>query len=451
MTGAPVSGRQALLVTEALALPSSGGGGMDTQCHLIALKQLGYHVALAYWREDEAVRTAEPRFKAALAGVALIDLSKRAPPSGLRSGAGEPAGVRVRVLRRLGLDLEAWFGGRRYAAALREVVSELRPEFVMVHTFPALAALSKIPRVPVLFEMEPFPSHLQALSLRYRTLPSRRGLRKLLAVLKCFLMRPILRRQEVALAARSTHIVAMDPGQGAWLGRKLGRPVSTYQAPILDGLTTRQFDRPRKKKVILVGHLRGLLSLCSLEYLAEHLADRLWRELEEPFELHIIGDYELPEWLGRLRSYEHIRFRGRIHDIEPEFRTADVVLSTSTLDFGSSTRVRAALAFGAVLVAHRNSSRGVPELRHEENALLCDTPDDFIRNLRRSFTDRELCERLRRNARKTYEESFSLEAHQRQLARLIDITLDRFRTSQVAPTTHAFPQLSRSAQPHPIS
>jgi glycosyltransferase involved in cell wall biosynthesis len=418
------SHHQAVFVTEAHAPLSHGGGSMSLHCDVMALKEMGYQITLVHWRNYDSPAKSLSNHQNIFKDVTVVDLSQQVPDVQTRDGDSKPLCL-SKILSKFGVvNMYA----NAYADAVEALVNRIKPEIVIVNSYPALVALRKVTAAPILFEMELFPSHLHYLSLIYRVMPGLTGVRKALALARFPVTYVSLKIQEIALAQISTYIAALDPRQAKFTAKKLRRTVSVYRCPVIDQVTNRQFMRHRdKKKIIMVGQLRGLVSLCSFEYLSKHLIDRMRVEIKEPFELHIIGGYELPGRFQHLRDCEGVVFRGHIDDIEPEFRTADVVLSTSTFDFGSSTRLRSALVFGSVLVAHRNSSQGIPELRHEYNALLCETPDDFIHNIQRCFVDQNLCETLGQNARATYEKFFSLEAHRKQMELLIATTLEQYR------------------------
>lgn len=416
----PLSGQQlrtplvshVLFVVNGMAPPTHGGGSMDMWCTLSALQAFGARVTVAFWQDQTPAQWVGPASELRH-GVTCINLGDSTPPTESRGW--------------FGTDLHTFLGGAAYADRLVELVRDLKPDLVFALTFPALSALRKVTSVPILFEMEPFPSRMEYYRLKYRIMPEARMSDKAVELIRFLLRYARFRVQETQLAAQSTYITSMDPGQASRLEKRLGRPVSVYHVPMMDLRTVRTFPRTTgKKKIILVGHLRGLLSLCSLEFLSRRLIDRMQRELE-PFELHLIGGYELPRRFAALRRHGNVILRGHVDDIEPEFRTADVVLSTSTLPFGSSARIRTALLFGSVLIAHRNSSQGIRELVHERNALLCETPEDYLRHLKRCFADEALCATLRANARRTYEQHFSPQAHQVQLSRLIAVTLEQHR------------------------
>lgn len=420
--------RRVIIVAEALVPLSHGGGAHNLHCEVLALKALGYQVTVVFLRAPVSPAGSNPSTADYLQDVDLVDLSQSVP---IACNGNSHLNIWQRAIKSINLiGLSSRFGVIDFVYALDSLVRRVGPDIIIAQTFPALLALRKVTSVPILLEMELFPSRMHYLNLGYRVMPNVQGIRKMTALLKFPIVYASLRAQEVALAGRAAHIATMDPGGARFFERHLGRPVSVYRCPFLDQLTDRQFTKQQhKKKIIMIGHLRGLVSLCSLDYLSKYLIERMQREIGKPFELHIIGGYELPERFSHLRNYGNVILRGHIDDIEPEFRTADIVLSTSTFDFGSSTRIRAALAFGSVLVVHRNSSQGIPELVHEYNSLLCEKPGDFIQSINRCFSDPALCETIGRNARATYEKFFSLEAHRIQLASLLAMTLKQGHAS----------------------
>ena len=95
--------------------------------------------------------------------------------------------------------------------------------------------------------------------------------------------------------------------------------------------------------------------------------------------------------------------RGYVEDIDLEFFTADVFLVPMPITLGFRSRVITAFSYGVCGVIHAANQAGLPELVHEENALIARTGKGLVSQIARAVSDTALADRIRRRARETYE------------------------------------------------
>jgi glycosyltransferase involved in cell wall biosynthesis len=67
------------------------------------------------------------------------------------------------------------------------------------------------------------------------------------------------------------------------------------------------------------------------------------------------------------------------------------------------------------VIAHRANAYGLPEMRHEYNALLASTGEGLASEIIRAFHDEELRWHLSLKGRETYERFFSYEVTSRKI------------------------------------
>jgi glycosyltransferase involved in cell wall biosynthesis len=84
-----------------------------------------------------------------------------------------------------------------------------------------------------------------------------------------------------------------------------------------------------------------------------------------------------------------------------------VLLVPNSIPLGIRVRIVTGFSFGTCIVSDAANTGGIPELRHEQNALIGSTPAELAAALLRVVRDDELRARLGRGARETYLAGFA--------------------------------------------
>jgi glycosyltransferase involved in cell wall biosynthesis len=100
---------------------------------------------------------------------------------------------------------------------------------------------------------------------------------------------------------------------------------------------------------------------------------------------------------------------GQVEPATEEFLRCDVLLVPTPIRLGIRVRILTGFATGSCIVAHTANSLGIPELIDGKNALLGSTGPQLAAAVLRASADSALRAQLRREARRTYEQCFSLE------------------------------------------
>lgn len=161
----------------------------------------------------------------------------------------------------------------------------------------------------------------------------------------------------------------------------------------------------RKKIVGHIGHLGRTGSTYGLSFLLKEVLPRL-RELmvDQPYDVHVIGDGDMAPGLRELRDQPNVVWRGFIEDLDAELVDCDAFCIFNNAGFykAAYTRHIVAWASGLPLVVHRGSLDAIPEIIHGENALVACTADEAARNLRDVVMNQELNHRIRDAGRRTF-------------------------------------------------
>jgi hypothetical protein len=154
-----------------------------------------------------------------------------------------------------------------------------------------------------------------------------------------------------------------------------------------------------------IGGLNATGNLFGMEYLGERILPVLKKELIVDWQVNICGRFELPSYLRQLLTDERVHLKGFVEDIDEEVAGNELFLLLNNAGpyTGGYTRVIYAFSSGACLIAHRRLAASMPELIHNENCLLGETPEEIIGHLVRLATDHNMRIRIGENARKTYE------------------------------------------------
>jgi glycosyltransferase involved in cell wall biosynthesis len=172
-----------------------------------------------------------------------------------------------------------------------------------------------------------------------------------------------------------------------------------------DERATRIAERPR---LLLLGHLKGVVTIDGLRVVARELLPRLERALgPNGFELRIGGGYEPPAELRAALARPSVTFLGHLDDLGEEFQSAHVVLVPNTIPLGMRVRILTGFSYGACVVSHTANVAGIPELVHEENALLGASPDELVECILRTVREPQLREAVESGGRATYERWFA--------------------------------------------
>ncbi len=293
-------------------------------------------------------------------------------------------------------------------------VAAARPDVAFVYHWEALAASRGIavPRLAAVGD----PAHLPAL-YRFRLerkRVSRSSISRLLA------LQAQLRRQPGLMGRFLAECEAAGAGaahHAEWF-RTHGAPHCTYLRtpmpdPVGDGWRALR-DRARTDgppRILLVGHLRGVVTLEGLTLFARDTLPVLERELGvDGFEVRIVGGYEAPMELRASLTRPNVKFLGHLGSVEEEFLTADLLLVPNSIELGMRVRILTGLSFGCCIVTHAANRLGIPELEHDQNALIASSGSGLARAIVRALGDEPLRRRIESGARSTHDRSFSLAA-----------------------------------------
>jgi hypothetical protein len=410
--------RVALLVGGGVPNPTASGGAVTAWGVLRQLVELGHEVTVLtlvdphVWDPTD-VSSAERAERVREVGAEVVPVL---------SGAWEFVQTRPRALadrfRRAARPPDAeLFPTLVDAQAVRRAVAETGADVAFVYHWEMLAASRglEIPRFGAVGD----PPHLSALYRFREQLPSPRALRglsRLQAQLRAQPRLSVRYLQECATAgAFAAHHAEWLRGRGVEGCRYLHTPVPDPGPPLVEG------GSAARPTILLVGHLKGVVTLEGLRLFVSDVLPRLERELgPDGFEVRIAGGYDAPAWLAPLLDRPSVRLLAHVEDIAPELRAAHVLVVPNSIPLGIRVRIVTGFSYGACVVSHRANALGIPELADGRNALLGGSAEELAGAVLRTLGDAELRRRLGRGARETYERHFAPEVAVGEIAATLE-------------------------------
>jgi hypothetical protein len=173
-------------------------------------------------------------------------------------------------------------------------------------------------------------------------------------------------------------------------------------------MSLRREAEGRRRGIHILGNIGALSAtgnMYGMAYLADHVLPLLEGRLAgTEWIVNICGRFELPPALERLRRQPRVAIRGFVPDIDEEVLGNHIFLLLNNAGpyTGGYTRVIFAFSSGTCLIAHSALAQSMPELVHDENCLLADTPQGIADLIAAAATDRDLRARIGAAARETY-------------------------------------------------
>jgi glycosyltransferase involved in cell wall biosynthesis len=292
--------------------------------------------------------------------------------------------------------------------AVREAVEASGADVAFVYHHEMLAASRglAIPRLAAVGD----PPHLSALHRFRAELPDPRALRRLNR------LQSQLRRQPrlfVELLNECAGAGAFAAHHAAWLRARGVRHCEYLRTPVPDPTgpewrEARELHAVERPRILLLGHMKGVVTLEGLQTFATEILPRLERELgSDGFDVRIAGGYDPPQDLADALDRPSVRLLGHVEEPSEEFLSAHAMLVPNSITLGIRVRIVTGFSFGSCIVSHRANTLGIPELEHGVNALIADDAEGLANGVLHAVRDASLRRRLEAGSRATYERAFT--------------------------------------------
>ena len=330
------------------------------------------------------------------------------------------------------------------ASALGPTVEQRVGEFgadaiVSIWSWEALAATYRIDAVPK-FVYYGNPDHLPP-QARYRN-PDLFGIPR--ASLKDrlrFLFQKLENRRRGSLNIKmmnACEVTANNSVLDAKYYAEHGHPRSIYlqnmwpaEKPPSESESNETAQEGPVKIIGSVGNLGATGNTFALDYLGRELLPRLTERMRgREFEIHLLGKGTPSPCVANYLVDHRVKFRGWVHDIKQEFKSAAVflVLTNVSPDFlVGNTRILLAWTLRTCVVMHENSRLAMPEIEHGVNALLGRTPDEIAGWIVAAIEDKALRARIGSGGGATFDACYRSDVVVPAMLRLVEDMVQRFR------------------------
>jgi glycosyltransferase involved in cell wall biosynthesis len=408
--------RVAVLVAGGPPNPTAGGGAVTAWTIVSQLLELGHEVVVCALQDPEHYDPTERRLEEHTSllrslGVDFVGVPSRSTEY-FRS---LPRGAGARARRALRPPDEELYPNLVDREAMHAAVREAGADVAFVYHFEALAASRGLP-VPR-FAAVGDPPHLSALYRFRRRLPDPRALRGIVRLQAQLRHQP---RLLVRLLNECEACGAFAAHHAQWLRSRGAAECFYLRTPVPDpGPVERAEQEP--PAILLVGHLKGVVTLEGLKLFATRILPELERELGPGgFEVRVAGGYDPPPELAPLLDRPSVRLLGHVDDAGAEFRAASLLLVPNSIPLGIRVRVVTAFSHGTCVVTHAANTQGIPELAHEQNALVGGSPEALALETLRVLRDSELRQRLGLGGRETYDREFRPDVSVGRIANVLE-------------------------------
>ncbi len=159
------------------------------------------------------------------------------------------------------------------------------------------------------------------------------------------------------------------------------------------------------QRLIFAGALDWYPNADAMRYFCKDVWPRL-KQRRSTLVMDVVGRNPPEDLRILIAAQKDIRLHGYVPDVRPYVQRAMVFVCPIRDGGGTRLKLLDALAQGIPVVATDIACEGL-NLKPEEQVLLANTPDEFIRQIDRLLSDESLCQRLSVNGRHYVERAYS--------------------------------------------
>jgi sugar transferase (PEP-CTERM/EpsH1 system associated) len=178
-------------------------------------------------------------------------------------------------------------------------------------------------------------------------------------------------------------------------------------------------EAARNETMVFTGSMDWLPNEDAIEYFAESILPRVRAEIPTAT-LRVVGRRPSQRLRALVSHTPGLEMVGEVPDIRPHVHNASIFIVPLRIGGGTRIKIFEAMAMGRVVVSTAVGAEGLP-VRHNENIILADKPEDFARQAVELLRNSLLRTRISRAARALVEENYSW----RSVARVFDTVFQR--------------------------
>jgi glycosyltransferase involved in cell wall biosynthesis len=154
----------------------------------------------------------------------------------------------------------------------------------------------------------------------------------------------------------------------------------------------------------------------AVRYLAEQIVPCMRRKAQRPFAVHIVGT-GASQRLRALAGATGLIVEGEVPDMAPFYARSGAVVVPVRAGGGTRIKILEAWSYRSPVVTTNVGIEGIAA-KHNEHALIADTPEDFAAHCVELMENRDLSERLCANAYRILSAHYTVEVIARTIAAL---------------------------------
>lgn len=213
-----------------------------------------------------------------------------------------------------------------------------------------------------------------------------------------------LKRYEFDMYAQADKVLTLSPqGKDELLAIRPDLDI----AVVPHGVDVEHFaySNPRdgEQNIVFVGNYLHYPNVDAVLYFCQEIWPRV--KVLCPESKFVIVGQAPPSQIQKLADDGSIRVTGRVEDVTPYIRKAQVFICPVRLGGGFRGKILEAMAVGRPIVSTSLGSEGIPG-KSGENIMIADDPQEFAMAIERLLKDRELYDRIRQAGRKLVEEKY---------------------------------------------
>jgi hypothetical protein len=162
-----------------------------------------------------------------------------------------------------------------------------------------------------------------------------------------------------------------------------------------------------------IGSQAATGNMLALDYLARRVLSPLKQAFgSKQYEVHLYGGGSLRPQIAAVLNRPEVKNKGFIEDIDAALLSAQVFLclNNATKYKVNQSRYLHVWSLGGCIVAHRDAALSLPEMVHNENALLGKDPAEIAELVAQAAGDKLLRRRIGRNGYSTYRRFFNADS-----------------------------------------
>jgi glycosyltransferase involved in cell wall biosynthesis len=316
------------------------------------------------------------------------------------------------------------FGDLGYLPGFQSFIDQYKPEVIIGYDWAAVALIDQCKSEAIKISLTCDLRHLAVKERALNYFRKNKSFRSKLYNLKSSISHFFkTKSNEVSVLENFDLNINHAHHHADWLRKRGAKLVYLPQFIRIPGSEYRMKERNKKFRIMLAGNVSGVISIRGLEMLIFHIIPALKAKKGFEFEVNYYGHYDEYSFGPKLKkaldvAKDVFTFQG-FKPLKEAILTHDVFMIPNNISLGFRTRIVEGMAYGACMLAHKANSFGMPELKHKENILIAETPEQFVLSLLELADNPELFKKIQNDSYNAYLNTYSVDVTFQKMLDLI--------------------------------